>query len=173
MVAIMKRAKKVSVSIQPDLLAAITRRAKRLYGGNISAVLTNSGFSIPTGARLRIQAQGYPTNDIFTLNAFGIAGNGDFLVSAQSGNLSQPGSFSVTDGSFTLLRTYRISFPRCSMSCSSNIALPYPSSGFWVPICPGSYNSTLSSDCKVGLTSRQNSSVPGVNHGYCLRTTLS
>jgi uncharacterized protein (DUF1697 family) len=36
MVATMRTAKKVSISIQPDLLEAITRRAKRLYGGNIS-----------------------------------------------------------------------------------------------------------------------------------------
>ena len=46
MVAIMKRAKKVSVSIQPDLLAAITRRAKRLYGGNISAVIAEMGEDV-------------------------------------------------------------------------------------------------------------------------------
>jgi hypothetical protein len=42
----MKRAKKVSVSIQPELLAAITRRAKRLYGGNISAVIAEMGEDI-------------------------------------------------------------------------------------------------------------------------------
>jgi len=41
-----RRAKKVSVSIQPDLLAAITRRAKRLYGGNISAVIAEMGEDV-------------------------------------------------------------------------------------------------------------------------------
>lgn len=46
MVATMKRAKKVSVSIQPELLAAITRRAKRLYGGNISAVIAEMGEDV-------------------------------------------------------------------------------------------------------------------------------
>lgn len=45
-VAIMKRAKKVSVSIQPELLAAITRRAKRIYGGNISAVIAEMGEDV-------------------------------------------------------------------------------------------------------------------------------
>lgn len=42
----MKRARKVSVSIQPELLAAITRRAKRLYGGNISAVIAEMGEDV-------------------------------------------------------------------------------------------------------------------------------
>ncbi|MBK7585838.1 MAG: hypothetical protein IPI67_37345 [Myxococcales bacterium] len=42
----MKRATKVSISIQPDLLAAITRRAKRLYGGNISAVIAEIGEDV-------------------------------------------------------------------------------------------------------------------------------
>ena len=42
----MKRAKKVSISIQPELLAAITRRAKRLYGGNISAVIAEMGEDV-------------------------------------------------------------------------------------------------------------------------------
>jgi hypothetical protein len=46
MVVTMKRARKVSVSIQPDLLAAITRRAKRLYGGNISAVIAEMGEDV-------------------------------------------------------------------------------------------------------------------------------
>lgn len=46
MVATMKRATKVSISIQPDLLAAITRRAKRLYGGNISAVIAEIGEDV-------------------------------------------------------------------------------------------------------------------------------
>jgi hypothetical protein len=41
-----KQAKKVSVSIQPELLAAITRRAKRLYGGNISAVIAEMGEDV-------------------------------------------------------------------------------------------------------------------------------
>lgn len=39
----MKRAgttQKVSVSLQRDLLKTLQRRAKRLYGGNLSAVLT-------------------------------------------------------------------------------------------------------------------------------------
>jgi photosystem II stability/assembly factor-like uncharacterized protein len=80
-------------------------RVSGTTGGNITAVLTNTGFSIPSGARLRIQSPGYPTNDIFTLNAFGIAGNGDFIVSAQSGALNIPGYFSVTEGSFTLIRS--------------------------------------------------------------------
>lgn len=35
----MSKAYKVSISIQDDLLAAISRRAKRLYGGNVSAVI--------------------------------------------------------------------------------------------------------------------------------------
>jgi len=42
----MKTAKKVSVSIRRDLLAAITRRAKRLYGGNISAVIAEMGEDV-------------------------------------------------------------------------------------------------------------------------------
>jgi hypothetical protein len=42
----MKSARKVSISIQPDLLAAITRRAKRLYGGNISAVIAEIGEDV-------------------------------------------------------------------------------------------------------------------------------
>lgn len=42
----MKRATKVSVSIQPELLAAITKRAKRLYGGNISAVIAEMGEDV-------------------------------------------------------------------------------------------------------------------------------
>lgn len=42
----MKTAKKVSVSIQADLLAAIQRRAKRLYGGNISAVIAEMGEDV-------------------------------------------------------------------------------------------------------------------------------
>lgn len=42
----MRHAKKVSVSIQPDLLAAITRRAKKLYGGNISAVIAEMGEDV-------------------------------------------------------------------------------------------------------------------------------
>lgn len=46
LVAIMKQAKKVSISIQPELLAAITRRAKRLYGGNISAVIAEMGEDV-------------------------------------------------------------------------------------------------------------------------------
>ncbi len=46
MVVNMKTAKKVSVSIQADLLAAITRRAKRLYGGNISAVIAEMGEDV-------------------------------------------------------------------------------------------------------------------------------
>lgn len=46
MVATVKKAKKVSVSIQPDLLAAITRRAKRIYGGNISAVIAEMGEDV-------------------------------------------------------------------------------------------------------------------------------
>lgn len=46
MVVTMRTAKKVSVSIQPDLLAAITRRAKRLYGGNISAVIAEMGEDV-------------------------------------------------------------------------------------------------------------------------------
>lgn len=46
LVATMKTAKKVSVSIQADLLAAITRRAKRLYGGNISAVIAEMGEDV-------------------------------------------------------------------------------------------------------------------------------
>jgi hypothetical protein len=46
MVATMKRASKVSISIQPELLAAITRRAKRLYGGNISAVIAEMGEDV-------------------------------------------------------------------------------------------------------------------------------
>lgn len=46
LVATMKRATKVSVSIQPELLAAITRRAKRLYGGNISAVIAEMGEDV-------------------------------------------------------------------------------------------------------------------------------
>lgn len=45
-VATMKRAKKISVSIQPELLAAITRRAKRIYGGNISAVIAEMGEDV-------------------------------------------------------------------------------------------------------------------------------
>lgn len=45
-VATMKHARKVSVSIQPELLAAITRRAKRLYGGNISAVIAEMGEDV-------------------------------------------------------------------------------------------------------------------------------
>lgn len=45
-VATMKRARKVSVSIQPELLAAITRRAKRIYGGNISAVIAEMGEDV-------------------------------------------------------------------------------------------------------------------------------
>lgn len=74
-------------------------------GGSIAAVLTNTGFSIPSGARLRIQAQGYPANDIFTLNAFSISGNGNFAVSAQTGELNLPGYFNTTAGSFILQRS--------------------------------------------------------------------
>lgn len=74
-------------------------------GGNITAVLTNTGLSIPTGAKLRIQAQGYPANDIFTLNAFSIAGNGNYAVAAQSGALDLPGFFTTTAGSFVLQRS--------------------------------------------------------------------
>ena len=79
-------------------------RVSGVSGGNITALLTNTGLSIPTGAKLRIQAQGYPTNDIFTLNTFTISGNGDFNVSAQSGALNMPGYFSTTAGSFILQR---------------------------------------------------------------------
>lgn len=42
----MKRARKVSVSIHPELLDAITRRAKRLYAGNISAVIAEMGEDV-------------------------------------------------------------------------------------------------------------------------------
>jgi hypothetical protein len=42
----MKRAQKVSVSIQPELLAAITQRAKRVFGGNISAVIAEMGEDV-------------------------------------------------------------------------------------------------------------------------------
>lgn len=42
----MKSARKVSVSIQEDLLAAITSRAKRLYGGNLSAVIAEMGEDV-------------------------------------------------------------------------------------------------------------------------------
>lgn len=42
----MRTAKKVSISIQPELLAAIRRRAKRLYGGNISAVIAEMGEDV-------------------------------------------------------------------------------------------------------------------------------
>ena len=45
-VATMRTAKKVSISIQPDLLAAIERRAKRLYAGNISAVIAEMGEDV-------------------------------------------------------------------------------------------------------------------------------
>ena len=79
-------------------------RVSGVSGGNITAILTNTGLSIPTGAKLRIQAQGYPTNDIFTLNTFTISGSGDFNVSAQSGALNMPGYFSTTAGSFILQR---------------------------------------------------------------------
>ena len=34
------------MSIQPELLAAIARRAKRLYGGNISAVIAEMGEDV-------------------------------------------------------------------------------------------------------------------------------
>ena len=74
-------------------------------GGNITAMLTNTGFSIPTGAKLRLLAEGYPTNDLFTLNTFVISGNGDFNVSATSGALNIPGYFSTTGGTFALLRS--------------------------------------------------------------------
>ncbi|MBK8001977.1 MAG: choice-of-anchor D domain-containing protein [Verrucomicrobia bacterium] len=80
-------------------------RVSGVSGGNITAVLTNTGFSIPTGARLRILAQGYPTTDIFTLNAFSISGNGNFAVAAQSGELNLPGYFNTTAGSFVLQRS--------------------------------------------------------------------
>ena len=46
LVAIMKQATKISVSVQPDLLAALTSRAKRLYGGNISAVIAEMGEDV-------------------------------------------------------------------------------------------------------------------------------
>ncbi|MBX3189076.1 MAG: hypothetical protein KF819_18790 [Labilithrix sp.] len=42
----MKTARKVSISIQEDLLAAIRRRAKRLHGGNISAVIAEMGEDV-------------------------------------------------------------------------------------------------------------------------------
>lgn len=42
----MRTAKKVSISIQPDLLAALKRRAKRLYDGNISAVIAEMGEDV-------------------------------------------------------------------------------------------------------------------------------
>lgn len=42
----MKTATKVSVSIRSDLLAAMKRRAKRLYGGNISAVIAEMGEDV-------------------------------------------------------------------------------------------------------------------------------
>lgn len=45
-VGTMRTAKKMSISIQPDLLAAITRRAKRLYDGNISAVIAEMGADV-------------------------------------------------------------------------------------------------------------------------------
>jgi hypothetical protein len=42
----MRTAKKVSISIQPELLEALKRRAKRLYAGNISAVIAEMGEDV-------------------------------------------------------------------------------------------------------------------------------
>lgn len=83
-------------------------RVSGVNNGNITAVVTNFGFSIPTGAKLRVQAQGYPTNDILTLNAFTISGSGNFNVSAQNGDMNIPGFFMVTTGAFTFIRSNSI-----------------------------------------------------------------
>lgn len=74
-------------------------------GGPIGASLNNAGLALTTGAKLRLLAAGYPDQDLFTLNAFTIAANGDFQVSAQSGALNLPGYLNLTGGSFTLKRT--------------------------------------------------------------------